>query len=251
MSGSDLIPFGKYKGQPIEVLQSDPQYVDWLMQQDWVRQRFPSVMNVIINNFGEPEETPEHNRLQALFLDETIRQRLGFEVLLKLCDREKNLFRDLAVEGYYTTLSESAIGVGTPIFEASAIDCYFEFFIPTKRYFKASIAIELKPIVGDDYPAILRAMLATRIDQRTRRILVYDSFSSQAVSEEQFRQFFEFSTVFVFQIKEITEFQKELSKESFVLNLFKNAKTEETKRIAGKLLRESTNTDGSQADQIN
>jgi hypothetical protein len=39
MSG-EIIPFGKYKGQPIEALAGDPQYVAWLLQQDWFRVRF-------------------------------------------------------------------------------------------------------------------------------------------------------------------------------------------------------------------
>jgi hypothetical protein len=27
---SEIIPFGEYKGQPIEILASDPKYADWL-----------------------------------------------------------------------------------------------------------------------------------------------------------------------------------------------------------------------------
>jgi hypothetical protein len=30
---SEIIPLGKYKGQPIEVLAGDPRYADWLRQQ--------------------------------------------------------------------------------------------------------------------------------------------------------------------------------------------------------------------------
>jgi uncharacterized protein (DUF3820 family) len=68
--GADIVPIGKYKGQPVEVLQGDPQYVEWLMGQDWVRTKYPQLFTLIVNNFGEPTETPEHNRFQAMFLDE-------------------------------------------------------------------------------------------------------------------------------------------------------------------------------------
>jgi uncharacterized protein (DUF3820 family) len=68
-----IVPFGKYRGQPIEVLRADQQYVDWLMAQDWFRERNPSLYQIIINNFQEPSETPEHNTLQVRFLDEKFR----------------------------------------------------------------------------------------------------------------------------------------------------------------------------------
>jgi len=31
----DIVPFGKYKGQPVEALQGDPAYADWLAAQPW------------------------------------------------------------------------------------------------------------------------------------------------------------------------------------------------------------------------
>ena len=56
-----IIPFGKYKGQSIEVLRNDPEYVQWMTTQDWFRERFAWFHTLIINNFGEASETPEHN----------------------------------------------------------------------------------------------------------------------------------------------------------------------------------------------
>jgi hypothetical protein len=63
------VPFGKYKGLPIEVLLSDHAYSDWLAQQNWLLDRFPAIHTLVINNHGEPTETPEHNALQAKFFD--------------------------------------------------------------------------------------------------------------------------------------------------------------------------------------
>ena len=65
-----LVPFGKHKGQPVEVLLADPGYRDWLLAQPWVRDRFPTFHQVIINYGAEPAETPEHNQMQAAFLDD-------------------------------------------------------------------------------------------------------------------------------------------------------------------------------------
>src|SRR5260221_12243408 len=67
---TQIVPFGKYKGQPVEVMQQDHQYVEWLMAQGWFRERFGGIYTMIINNFGEPAETPEHNALQAKFLND-------------------------------------------------------------------------------------------------------------------------------------------------------------------------------------
>jgi hypothetical protein len=64
-----LVPFGKYKGQPIDVLREDKSYCDWLAGQDWFRDRYTTIHTLIVNNFREPSETPEHNALQARFLD--------------------------------------------------------------------------------------------------------------------------------------------------------------------------------------
>jgi hypothetical protein len=65
-----VIPFGKYKGQPVEALTQDREYTDWLMGQAWFRERYANYYTLIVNNFGEAAETPEHNAAQAEFLDE-------------------------------------------------------------------------------------------------------------------------------------------------------------------------------------
>lgn len=66
---AEVVPFGKFKGQPVENLSSDPAYCEWLVQQDWFREKYVSIHTLIINNFGEPDSTPEHNLLQMRFLD--------------------------------------------------------------------------------------------------------------------------------------------------------------------------------------
>lgn len=66
-----IMPIGKYKGQPIEAIQHDKNYIDWLCQQSWFREEYGDTYQIIINNFQEPTETPEHNQLQAMFLNES------------------------------------------------------------------------------------------------------------------------------------------------------------------------------------
>ena len=64
-----LIPFGKYKGKPVEILANDKEYRNWLLAQSWFKEGNLTLYNVIINNFREPENTPEHNKMQIKFLN--------------------------------------------------------------------------------------------------------------------------------------------------------------------------------------
>ena len=66
MAKTEIVPFGRYKGQPVEALAQDKEYCEWLIAQDWFRPKFTAIHTLIINNFGVPDETPEHNALQAV-----------------------------------------------------------------------------------------------------------------------------------------------------------------------------------------
>jgi uncharacterized protein (DUF3820 family) len=67
-----LVPFGKYKGQPITTLLHDTKYLEWCKQQEWF-QKFPIVYNICVNQTittsNQISKTPEHNNLQNLFLE--------------------------------------------------------------------------------------------------------------------------------------------------------------------------------------
>lgn len=113
MSKTDIIPFGKYKGQPVEVLQQDENYCQWLQSQDFVREKFPQLHTLIINNLQAPTETPEHNRIQVKFLSEDYRKQFflawygGIDGLLKSLAMDINFRtkygyyqRDEAIDAY-------------------------------------------------------------------------------------------------------------------------------------------------------
>ncbi len=67
--GNEVVPFGKYKGKPIEVMQQDKAYCEWLAAQSWFRSHFSGIHTLVVNNFGKPTDTPDHNELQARFTD--------------------------------------------------------------------------------------------------------------------------------------------------------------------------------------
>jgi hypothetical protein len=67
-----LVPFGKYKGQPITTLMNDTKYLEWCKKQEWF-QKFPIVYNICINQTLTTTDlhskTPEHNKMQNMFLE--------------------------------------------------------------------------------------------------------------------------------------------------------------------------------------
>lgn len=202
---SEMIPFGKHKGQPVEVLEHDPQYADWLAQQDWVKDRYPQIVNIIINKFGESEETPDHNAMQAKFMDRRYcalaAESIGlFSGNLKWGEMimfgESRLLPDRRPR-LITEISQTACEM--IYFERNAIDVTFavsHFHTFDTRW--AIIKAELKPTVGDDYPAVLRQMR-----NNGSNVLVYGAYTGQGVDEATFRKFFTMQKIRVVKESEI------------------------------------------------
>jgi hypothetical protein len=131
-SQETTIPFGKYRGHTIEdILVIDPGYLEWLSAQDWFRTQHVHLHQIIING-AQSEETPEHNKLQVLFLDDDF----CMQVISIGLDRHCRMIyrRDFELAGIDVVL-EADCGV---------------------------VGIEIKPSVGDDYPAVIRQIKAAR-----------------------------------------------------------------------------------------
>lgn len=187
MGTNDVIPFGKYKGKPIDVLAQDYEYCDWLMQQDWVKERYGNVYTLIVNNFGEATETPEHNKLQYKFMqEENVRK------LIKTLDSSKKIAIikiEPEVRGW-DVLVEFAYKHGRP-----KPKDYDEDDFDT-----GIMVLELKPCIGDDYPSVLRQMKANRERCNSRRcgeriyidicFLVYEQYTGTGISEAEMQDFF-------------------------------------------------------------
>lgn len=175
---SDIVPFGKHKGKPVDALLDDREYVEWLTQQGWFREKYGNIYQVVINNGAEPSETPEHNAMQARFLDEEYGQALIRQLL-----NAKN-------EKWFS----NAHLVG---FEKAGTDV----LISTHEY---AVCVEIKPTVGDDYPAILRQIKrlgrTAKIDYTEYdrfNVLFVGSYTGVGATKEQFVQIFKLSDITV------------------------------------------------------
>lgn len=239
----DIVPFGKYRGQPVEVLAADRDYTDWLMAQPWFRDRYQNIYTIVVNN-QQPSETPEHNALQVLFLDEAYRlafvhaaypdtmnrARAGLlewreiqaerirnaEATLSNCS--ERFYKREEYQENLTALQEEmrrsdpdgeTIVISTKVaFEKSGVDVVIagKFSTPSGfvieraegEWLRIQIGIEVKPSVGDDYPAVLRQMRA--LDSHTPmaewtecRFLFLEKYTGVGATEDQFRKVFEAS----------------------------------------------------------
>lgn len=188
---SEVVPFGKYRGMPVEVMLADSNYCDWLSAQPWVKERFQNVYNTIVNiNQNEPSCTPEHNRLQARFMDEEFRNKLIWWVT------DKGKYKILSSSVRFETVSDVLIEMNLSGFTTER-DYKSKRIVPYN--FRDTAAVEVKPTIGDDYPAILRQVLNQKMSRGNRDgygqsvknfYVVFEQFDSEAVSETECRNLF-------------------------------------------------------------
>ena len=196
---NNIVPFGKYKDQPVEVLAQDREYTDWLMGQSWFKDRYQNIYTLIINNFTEPSETPEHNALQALFLDDVFAQWVVFLCYRKMvADAVKDWEdrRDSHKRAGLTDYPDELVVRWEVQFEVNGADVLI-WCIGLSLSFR----VEIKPAVGDDYPAIIRQMRNIRAPGS--RILLLYRYTGIGATYEQVVEIFSRSNIKVVTLSEV------------------------------------------------
>ena len=202
----NVVPFGKYRGQPVEVMLADRAYCEWAMAQPGIRERYPTFVTIVVNGGAAPDApTPEHNRLQLLFRDPAMRVAAYRSII----DDEM-----IAKSEYRKHVSDEAIataicGVGVE-FEVLGWDLILslrwgEPIVTSRRdHDVPTLAIELKPQLGDDYPAVLRAMKMRFVkDSCWKRILIVDRCEAEGATLDDVRWIFRQSRIEVRTMAEI------------------------------------------------
>lgn len=183
---NEVVPFGKYKGQPVEVLLADESYREWLMAQEWFRARYTTIYQTVINYGGEPQETPEHNEMQASFLDDERCFRLA-KIMYSLNEVFRHSWSAVRGDEETRALIKSqyeAPEVERRWFESGGWDVVYRLnWLPWGE----DIRVELKPELGDDFPAVLRQVKNHRHnkDYRGRECVVIRRASFEKVTWEQ------------------------------------------------------------------
>lgn len=169
MTAAEIVPFGKYRGQPVEVLAADADYCEWLTAQPWFRDRYLTIYNTVINYGAEPQDSPEHNQMQARFLDDA----WCFALADLLEPEHQARPGSIANRQFETDGWDVAFSVFGP-WGRRVFDGTSDLYGPRTRWEPClhvnpsecdecrtcpqgpSVKVECKPDLGDDYPAVLR-----------------------------------------------------------------------------------------------
>ncbi|RII24981.1 MAG: hypothetical protein CXR30_19395 [Geobacter sp.] len=191
----EIMTFGKYKGESVEVLATDKKYAEWLLAQPWFKQEHLNIYTIVVNNFRHPVDTPEHNALQVKFLDpkyalklayllkpdifywtpekitEVLKSRLGDIKDIKHLEAIKNKINNLPdqqllhisepnLENKYDVSYSARYGIylNFDYFMQNQEDIY-SFSFNNNQFM--NIALEIKPTIGDDFPSVLRQIKAS------------------------------------------------------------------------------------------
>lgn len=251
-----LIEVGKkYKGQPFEVLLADPQYASWLLtsMHELIKHGHPALFSFLVTRFGQPERTPDHNRMQNRFLDVEFARKFATQASHEIRSGLVSL-KDLSIECMWQIYVESKMkealtwALTAPVSQRNSIlssansrledeatrlkwsyvggslsksgtwnnplsinalefedqgadvsyvmECFLYLNVRSADYsgtdreigrfsVSESFRVEVKPVVGDDYPAILRAMKAVK----SKQLLVGDYCGRGATWDEVVKVF--------------------------------------------------------------
>lgn len=208
---NDLIPFGKYKGQPIEAIQADKQYINWLLAHSWFKDKYENLYTIIINNFQEPTDTPEHNAIQVKFLNNayvldflgkyksdlkayfvTARRFEcdGWDVIIELLNYSQKDLEELLDQ--VNALERQANKEGDQNLQLQANELLDS--IKNLKFY-----IEIKPTVSDDFPSVLRQIKSSRIRDDyghfgryiKKRILLVGEYTGIGATQDEFIAFME------------------------------------------------------------
>lgn len=160
-----IVSFGKYKDKPITTLLSDTKYLEWCKQQEWFKNT--NIYNIVVNQTFQTNtqsKTPEHNKLQNLFLNDNNTLKLINHIYNR--NKKKDLVINKEVSVEFETKFNWDLMINTPSYwycacdwdlkkDGESCDCKYE---KNEESWFSSIYCEIKPLLGDDYPNVLRKM---------------------------------------------------------------------------------------------
>jgi hypothetical protein len=237
-----IIPFGKHVGRLVEeVLADDPQYLQWLTTRDWFRTGYPVLYQIVINRGGVPEDTPQHNALQVRFLNddfciafmEYITPAFGHRAFERLYESNQARIKELnrawergyryykgeefdyeKVEAEINDLSDRRMHFQVfKAFERDGVDVALTVTLCYKGdenngMQAGNASIEIKPTVGDDYPAVLRQM--RRIQSS---VLFLRDYVGKGATREQFVETFKTANITVVFAEDLEDYTPEFLEE--------------------------------------
>ena len=169
-----IVPFGKYKGKSVTDVLLDIKYVNWLKNQTFFKKyekSQPVLYNIVVNQSlpgnNVPSKTPHHNKLQNLFLcDEN--KALLVEKLFRIKDMVFPYGIDFEFEGIFNwdLVLKNIIYNICKCRDNGSDYCTCPV---VKNKSLCNVYCEIKPLLGDDYPEVLRKM-KVQIERTNNRL---------------------------------------------------------------------------------
>ena len=229
-----LVTFGRYKGQPITTLMNDTKYLEYIKQQEWLK-KYPIVYNICVNQTistsNQNSKTPEHNSLQNMFLEkENVIKLLG-----KVINNISKYIIKKNVHCEFKVVFESKFNWDILIHSIHIYKCNHDEpnicdggcnRLVGEGAIDDKCCVEIKPMLGDDYPCVLRKMKTqmefTKRDYYIHYILLIKEFNAKSTTKEQL----------------VTIFNQSRIKVVFTDDLFKDADLQVNTTTQQKLLEE-------------
>ena len=94
-----IVTFGRYKGKPVTEFLADTSYVEWCKKQPGMLEKNPIIYNIVVNqqitSSNQNSKTPEHNKMQNLFLNTDNQNKLFKNTFKKELDDFENKLNNL------------------------------------------------------------------------------------------------------------------------------------------------------------
>lgn len=246
MNSNGMLTFGKYKGEHVSIILADESYINFI--RPWIGGKYPDVYNfvfkgimptptnVVVNqmiNANANSKTPEHNKIQNMFLDkEDVSKRLGrvigYPILATKIEFEGQCNWDVIVQGKILIKCRPNTYGNCKICSILCKSLDDPDSSPTLH--DIEFFIEIKPTLDNDYPCVLRKM-KSQIKQTTiksgcfqENLLLVKEFNSTSTSMEQLKQIFGQTNIRVAFLEGIPKSELEILKER---NLYLEARVKE------------------------
>ena len=237
---TNIVPFGKYKGQDVEVMQADQGYVDWFLQQQDMIRKYENIYNVLINFNPDASETPIHNNIQGKFFNELFCASLvsftDIDSINYVIENSKNSCRsfdyleininniEAELKGWDIVFTYSLfanVNFSEDILElhnnlGKILKSDFKHNYDRYDYNKiicnsfnsdCQYFIEIKPSLSDDYPSVLRQikknMNFCRLTGRDSIFLVIGEYTGIGVDYDSLKKIFKSSGIEIIKIEDI------------------------------------------------
>jgi hypothetical protein len=155
-----FVNFGnKYQGEPLEeIMDRDPDYLEWVQAQDWFQKggKYELQRELLTKGGANLEATPEHNKLQMNFLEgrfqDAFIELFGHDGSRLECEVK---FEHLGVD-VTMTLFRSEWDIQQIQYYDRKRGVVIEHHPRVTNQFFKRYLIEIKPTLGDEFPAVLR-----------------------------------------------------------------------------------------------